>query len=674
MRKRTVLWFTAALLGSAGLVSTIAPESKATSPPSASLPSCTSGLATAVQALVPHVLPGTITQGLPAGTGFGGPTPATPFVSLVPAASATATEPATPAYCKVAFTYFPGAEGPNATVPPNENSPGVPYPAYNVGEKQAIQIEIWLPLGKADGGSGGMEGAWTGGLIVGGSPGSSGSLSWAAFSEGITMSSDPSYAIRQGFVGSMTDTGQTAAAAANAGSTDFAIIPSGPLVNKIAYGTVADWIYRGTHYGKEWADAIAKVYYGQIPRLHYYNGCSGGGDEGMGQLQNFGGEYDGFLIGAPAYRWQQFRQADSWPYLVIRKLVQLDGAAAALTTEQETSLDNAVLAKCDVEGTDTVTDGLIADPRLCTLNFTAQSQVCGEAGAPGAGACLTRDQAATMDRIWDGPRNSHGARLWYPYDISIPLGGGGFTGFSVAGTASVGLTASTIQVVQWNHANATWDAQDCLFVDQKSLELGTQNILGLGGSTGPFGSSPAIAACGSNGPGKPITYEEEQSVGSNGVPFQFFGIDNFSDNQNPVLLDAVRHGTKVMHIRGTADPAIRWRHDADYYNRVATWFTGGTSANDYAKLQTWYRFYPAPSVGHCGGGAGPQWNDPFLALRNWVEHGVVPTSLEGLTGSGGIDPGRTRPICSFPQTAIYKVGTLMSPAASIAAGTSKPPR
>lgn len=579
--------------------------------------------------------------------------------------AATASEPETPGYCQVSFTYYPGAEGPNATVPPTPTSPGVPFPAYNAGEKQAIQIQIWLPLSKADGGSGGIEGAWTGGLIVGGSPGSSGTLSWAAFSEGITMSSNPSYAIRQGFVGSMTDTGQTAAAAANAGSTNFAVIPSGPLANKIAYGTVADWIYRGTHYGKEWADAISKVYYGQIPKLHYYNGCSGGGDEGMGQLQNYGDEYDGFLIGAPAYRWQEFRQADSWPYLVMRKLVQLDGKGALLTTEQETNLNSAVLAAC---ANTPAADGLIADPRPCTLNFTAQSQVCGESGAPGAGACLTTDQAAAMDRVWDGPRNSHGARLWYPYDISIPLGGSGLSGFSVAGTGSVGLTASTIQVVQWNHANAKWDAQDCLFVDQQSLELGTTNILGIGGSTSPFGSSPNIAACGSNGPGYPITYEQEQSIGSDGIPFQFLGIDNFSDNQNSVLIDAVRHGTKVMHIRGSADPAIRWRHDVDYYNRVATWFAGGTSPSDYAKLQTWYRFYPAPSVGHCGGGAGPQWVDPFLALRNWVERGVVPTYLEGLTGSGGTTPGLTRPICSFPQTAVYKGGPTNVASSFICAG------
>jgi hypothetical protein len=531
--------------------------------------------------------------------------------------------------------------------------PGVPYPAYNAGETQAIEIQISLPLSAADGGSGGIEGNFAGGILTGGSPGSSGSLSWAAFEEGIDMGG-PAYAIRQGFIGTETDDGETAAAAANSGSTNFAITPSTSTVpNKIAYGAVADWIYRGTHYGKEWGDAIAKVYYSKSAKLHYYNGCSGGGNMGMGQLQNYGDEYDGILIGAPAYRWQQFRLADSWPYLVMKKLVQLDGPAALLTTAQQANLNTAVLATCDVEGTDTVADGLIADPRVCTLNFTAQSQVCGVAGAPAAPACLTTDQAAAVDRVWDGPRNARNARIWYPYDISIPVGGSGIGAFTLSGTGSVGLSASTVQVVQWDHAVANWDAQDCLFVDQESLELGTTNILGLGGSSSPFGSTPSIQACGSAGPGKPITYEQEASIGSNGIPGQFKGIDIYSDNENTDLSKAVSHGTKVMHIRGTADPAIRWRHDVDYYNRVAVWYAGGTKESDYTKLQKWYRFYPAPSVGHCGGGAGPQWYDPFVALRNWVEHGTEPKFLVGLTGPSGVEPGRTRPICSFPQTAIY---------------------
>jgi hypothetical protein len=620
MRKRTYYFGLVSILA----IATVPLAASAKKEPPA-LPSCT-GLAAAVQAIVPHTLPGTISGGIVGRT-------TTPFVSIVPAApevpasnnTPTPVGP-TPAYCQVAFVYFPGGAGPD-NPGPGVLPPGVPSPAYNAGETQAIEIQISLPLNSADGGAGGIEGNFAGGVITGGSPGSSGSLSWAAFEEGLDMGG-PGYAIRQGFVASETDDGETAAALANSGGSNFAITPAtSSIPNKIAYGVVADWIYRGTHYGKQWADEIAKVYYGKEPTIHYYDGCSGGGNMGMGQLQNYGDEYDGFLIGAPAYRWQQFRLADSWPALVMRKLVQLDGTAALLTAGQTSALNSAVLAACDVEGTDTVADGLIADPRVCTLNFSAQTQVCGEPTAPGAPNCLTTDQAAAMDRVWDGPRNSLGARLWYPYDISIPLGGGGFTGFSVS---SINLTGSTVQVVQWDHANATWPANNCLFVDEQSLSLGTTNT--------------GLPACAS--PGTPITYEQEQSVGSH-------GIDNYSDNEKTDLRLAVKHGTKVMQIRGTADPAIRWRHDVDYYNRVAVWYSGGTTEHDYKALQRWYRFYPAPSVGHCGGGAGPYWYDPFVALRKWVEHNIEPKYLVGLTGPSGIDPGRTRPICSFPHTAVY---------------------
>ncbi len=55
----------------------------------------------------------------------------------------------------------------------------------------------------------------------------------------------------------------------------------------------------------------------------------------------------------------------------------------------------------------------------------------------------------------------------------------------------------------------------------------------------------------------------------------------------------------------------------------------------------------APGVTHCGGGVGPQPQSLFNTLVNWVENGVAPDSI---LASGG---GRTRPLCAFPQTAIY---------------------
>jgi feruloyl esterase len=110
-------------------------------------------------------------------------------------------------------------------------------------------------------------------------------------------------------------------------------------------------------------------------------------------------EYDGFLIGAPAYYWQQFRLADGWPNIVFKKLVQQGGALP--TVGQMAAANAAAIAACDVEGRDTVIDGIVADPRACT--FSAKSNICGTAGAPMAPSCLASDQAAAIDRIWDGP-------------------------------------------------------------------------------------------------------------------------------------------------------------------------------------------------------------------------------------------------------------------------------
>jgi len=71
-------------------------------------------------------------------------------------------------------------------------------------------------------------------------------------------------------------------------------------------------------------------------------------------------------------------------------------------------------------------------------------------------------------------------------------------------------------------------------------------------------------------------------------------------------------------------------------------------------------------VGHCTGSltagplaaffgrsVGPSVVDPFVALRDWVEHNKAPRQLLSLAFSPALDPGRTRPVCPFPQTAIY---------------------
>jgi hypothetical protein len=144
-----------------------------------------------------------------------------------------------------------------------------------------------------------------------------------------------------------------------------------------------------------------------------------------------------------------------------------------------------------------------------------------------------------------------------------------------------------------------------------------------------------------------ITYEDEATLGSNTTA-------DFTDNQDPALDLAKNHKTKIILLHGTADGAIRWRHDVDYYRHVATW--NGDGNVDFEKLQEWFRLFPMPGVGHgtgsAGGGPGPSPVDPFLALVKWVERGIAPDTLLA-QGGAGAPATRTRRLCPFPTTAMY---------------------
>jgi hypothetical protein len=73
---------------------------------------------------------------------------------------------------------------------------------------------------------------------------------------------------------------------------------------------------------------------------------------------------------------------------------------------------------------------------------------------------------------------------------------------------------------------------------------------------------------------------------------------------------------------------------------------------DFDRLQDFYRLFRAPGVAHCAGGVGPQPQNLFGALVNWVESGVAPAQVLAQTTAGGVT--RTRPLCPYPQTAVYR--------------------
>src|SRR5262245_8194590 len=100
-------------------------------------------------------------------------------------------------------------------------------------------------------------------------------------------------------------------------------------------------------------------------------------------------------------------------------------------------------------------------------------------------------------------------------------------------------------------------------------------------------------------------------------------------------------GGKILMWHGLADQLIPWEQHVYYYNKVIDNYQG------LQNVTPWFRFFLAPGVTHCGGGVGPQPQALFETMVNWAENSVAPDSILAFGG------GRTRPLCPFPQTAIY---------------------
>src|SRR5262245_23183383 len=285
------------------------------------------------------------------------------------------------AYCKVNFT-FSGESGPSA--------------GYLPGQSQQLKIRIGLPPNSlaimTDSAAAGAV-TWNGRNRDLGGGGYAGAV-------GSVISST-----NRGYVGTSTDTGHTG------GSGSFALNPDGTL----NFGLIEDFAEDGIHEQHVWGVTLANAYYGTAPIRNYWMGCSTGGRQGHYQAQHFPKDFDGILAGANAFNWDRFITAELWPQIVMNQEVGAPIAAAKLN-----AVTNAAIAVCDPQ--DGITDGIIQDPRACT--YSARSFVCQANGGPSSDPnCLTPAEASAVNKIWDGPRDATGNRVWYGLERGTSLSG-----------------------------------------------------------------------------------------------------------------------------------------------------------------------------------------------------------------------------------------------------------
>ncbi|RZP29990.1 tannase/feruloyl esterase family alpha/beta hydrolase, partial [bacterium] len=76
------------------------------------------------------------------------------------------------------------------------------------------------------------------------------------------------------------------------------------------------------------------------------------------------------------------------------------------------------------------------------------------------------------------------------------------------------------------------------------------------------------------------------------------------------------------------------------------------TVGDQSAVDDSYRLFMAPGMGHCGGGEGPNRFDALAALESWVEDGNAPDQIVASRARDGV-VDRTRPLCPYPQLAVY---------------------
>jgi feruloyl esterase len=131
---------------------------------------------------------------------------------------------------------------------------------------------------------------------------------------------------------------------------------------------------------------------------------------------------------------------------------------------------------------------------------------------------------------------------------------------------------------------------------------------------------------------------------------------------NPDLAKFKARGGKLLMYHGWTDGgsggAISALNTISYYESVLKYM--GPSQDD------WFRLFMVPGMDHCGGGTGPNQFNKLAALERWREQNEPPKSIMAATVNerGWVD--MTRPLCPYPQQAVYRGTGSINDAANFA--------
>ncbi|GAB3741958.1 tannase/feruloyl esterase family alpha/beta hydrolase [Amycolatopsis oliviviridis] len=354
-------------------------------------------------------------------------------------------------------------------------------------------------------------------------------------------------AVKDGYSGVTTDAGVPLTFL----DTSWALTPQGEINKPLVTNFATRSVHEAAVIGKD----VTQKFYQRAVGYSYWNGCSTGGRQGYSEAQRYPGDFDGVLANAPAVHWAEFAVATLWPRVVMNQ-EKTYPATCVFTAFQQ-----AAIKACD--GRDGVSNGIVDRPDECS--YDPRSLIGTKVLCEGKEVTVTAADAEVVRKIWAGPTDEHGRRLW----AGLPKG----ADFGPVTTAP-GFPVATGWVKTFLKKQPGFDTEKLTY--RQFADLFRQSVR-----------------------------EYDQVIGTS----------------DPDLSDFRRAGGKLITFVGSDDQLIPPGGTLQYRREVEREMGGPRRVDDF------YRLFLAPGVAHCFGGAGAAPTNALGALVDWVEHGKAPATL-----------------------------------------------
>jgi len=229
--------------------------------------------------------------------------------------------------------------------------------------EKEIGFELWLPAASA----------WNRKFLGAGVGGDAGTFNFNDLPRGV----------QRGYASATTDTGHKAA--------DLNWMLGDPA-------RLANYELRAHHLLAETSKALIGKFYAKPPAHSYFIGCSGGGRQGLKEMQRFPLDYDGIIAGAPGPKTPEMTARRMW------ELTLRDANNGLMSPADWKLIADTGVKDCD--GIDGVADGVAEDPRAC--RFDLATLQCKGNQTQG---CLSAAQLQFAKKLYDPLRDARGRAI-----------------------------------------------------------------------------------------------------------------------------------------------------------------------------------------------------------------------------------------------------------------------